>query len=41
VVHLVAVVFATAAVALLSAPVAWHRVLFRRHHGVHRDPVRD
>ncbi|OLF04692.1 hypothetical protein BLA60_39400 [Actinophytocola xinjiangensis] len=29
-VHLVAVVFATAAVALLSAPAAWHRVLFRR-----------
>lgn len=30
VVHLVAVGFATAAVALLSAPAAWHRVLFRR-----------
>ena len=30
VVHLVAVVFATAAVALLSAPAAWHRLLFRR-----------
>lgn len=30
VVHLIAVVFATAAVALLSAPAAWHRVLFRQ-----------
>jgi predicted membrane channel-forming protein YqfA (hemolysin III family) len=30
VVHLIAVIFATAAVALLSAPVAWHRLLFRR-----------
>jgi len=30
VIHLIAVVFATAAVALLSAPAAWHRVLFRR-----------
>ncbi|HEV7652408.1 MAG TPA: DUF6328 family protein [Actinophytocola sp.] len=30
VVHLIAVIFATAAVALLSAPAAWHRVLFRR-----------
>jgi hypothetical protein len=30
VVHLVAVVFAVASVALLSAPAAWHRVLFRR-----------
>jgi predicted membrane channel-forming protein YqfA (hemolysin III family) len=30
VIHLVAVIFATAAVALLSAPAAWHRVLFRR-----------
>ncbi|GAB3433499.1 DUF6328 family protein [Actinophytocola sediminis] len=30
VVHLVAVVFAITAVALLSAPVAWHRVLFRK-----------
>lgn len=30
VVHLIAVVFATAAVALLTAPAAWHRVLFRR-----------
>jgi O-antigen/teichoic acid export membrane protein len=30
VVHLVAVVFATAAVALLTAPAAWHRLLFRR-----------
>jgi predicted membrane channel-forming protein YqfA (hemolysin III family) len=30
VIHLVAVVFATASVALLSAPAAWHRVLFRR-----------
>lgn len=29
-IHLVAVIFATAAVALLSAPAAWHRVLFRR-----------
>jgi Family of unknown function (DUF6328) len=29
-VHLVAVVFATASVALLSAPAAWHRVLFRK-----------
>ncbi|MCT2585877.1 DUF6328 family protein [Actinophytocola gossypii] len=29
-VHLVAVVFATAAVALLSAPAAWHRMLFRQ-----------
>jgi Family of unknown function (DUF6328) len=31
VVHLIAVVFAIAAVALLSAPAAWHRLLFR--HG--------
>jgi predicted membrane channel-forming protein YqfA (hemolysin III family) len=31
VVHLVAVVFATAAVACLTAPAAWHRLLFR--HG--------
>jgi len=31
VVHVIAVVFATLAVALLSAPAAWHRVLFR--HG--------
>jgi hypothetical protein len=30
VIHLLAVVFATAAVALLSAPAAWHRLLFRR-----------
>jgi hypothetical protein len=30
VVHLIAVVFATSAVALLSAPAAWHRVLFRQ-----------
>jgi hypothetical protein len=30
VVHIIAVVFATAAVALLSAPAAWHRVLFRQ-----------
>jgi uncharacterized protein DUF6328 len=30
VIHLIAVVFATASVALLSAPAAWHRVLFRR-----------
>lgn len=30
VVHLVAVLFATTAVALLSAPAAWHRVLFRQ-----------
>jgi hypothetical protein len=30
VVHLIAVVFATTAVALLSAPAAWHRVLFRQ-----------
>jgi predicted membrane channel-forming protein YqfA (hemolysin III family) len=29
-IHLIAVIFATAAVALLSAPAAWHRVLFRR-----------
>ena len=28
--HLVAVVFATAAVACLTAPAAWHRVLFRQ-----------
>jgi hypothetical protein len=28
--HLVAVLFATAATALLSAPAAWHRVLFRQ-----------
>jgi MFS family permease len=31
VVHLVAVVFATASVACLTAPAAWHRLLFR--HG--------
>ncbi len=30
VVHLVAVTFATAAVALLTAPAAWHRLLFRQ-----------
>ena len=30
IVHLIAVVFATAAVALLSAPAAWHRLLFRQ-----------
>jgi hypothetical protein len=30
VIHLVAVAFATAAVALLTAPAAWHRVLFRQ-----------
>ncbi len=30
VVHLTAVIFATVAVALLSAPAAWHRVLFRQ-----------
>lgn len=30
VVHLVAVVFATASVALLTAPAAWHRLLFRQ-----------
>jgi magnesium-transporting ATPase (P-type) len=29
-IHLVAVVFATASVALLTAPAAWHRLLFRR-----------
>ncbi|MFI7676868.1 DUF6328 family protein [Actinophytocola sp. NPDC049390] len=29
-VHLTAVVFATAAVALLTAPAAWHRLLFRQ-----------
>ena len=29
-VHLIAIIFATAAVALLTAPAAWHRVLFRR-----------
>jgi predicted membrane channel-forming protein YqfA (hemolysin III family) len=29
-VHLVAVVFTTAAVALLTAPAAWHRLLFRQ-----------
>jgi hypothetical protein len=31
VIHLIAVVFATASVALLTAPAAWHRLLFR--HG--------
>jgi len=30
VIHLIAVVFATAAVALLTAPAAWHRLLFRQ-----------
>jgi O-antigen/teichoic acid export membrane protein len=30
IVHLIAVLFATAAVALLTAPAAWHRLLFRR-----------
>ncbi|MGH3761565.1 DUF6328 family protein [Actinophytocola sp.] len=30
VVHLIAVIFATTAVAMLSAPAAWHRMLFRR-----------
>lgn len=30
VVHLIAVAFATAAVALLTAPAAWHRLLFRQ-----------
>lgn len=30
VVHLVAVLFATVSVALLAAPAAWHRVLFRK-----------
>jgi len=30
VVHLIAVLFATTAVALLSAPAAWHRLLFRQ-----------
>jgi len=30
VVHLTAVVFATASVALLTAPAAWHRLLFRQ-----------
>ena len=30
VVHLIAVTFATAAVACLTAPAAWHRVLFRQ-----------
>jgi predicted membrane channel-forming protein YqfA (hemolysin III family) len=29
-VHLIAVLFATAATALLSAPAAWHRLLFRQ-----------
>jgi hypothetical protein len=29
-VHLIAVVFTTAAVALLTAPAAWHRLLFRQ-----------
>lgn len=30
VIHLVTVMFAAAAVALLTAPVAWHRLLFRQ-----------
>jgi energy-converting hydrogenase Eha subunit G len=30
VVHLIAVLFATGAVALLTAPAAWHRMLFRQ-----------
>ncbi|MFC4858781.1 DUF6328 family protein [Actinophytocola glycyrrhizae] len=30
IVHLVAVVFATASVAMLTAPAAWHRLLFRQ-----------
>ncbi|MPZ79322.1 MAG: hypothetical protein GEV28_02580 [Actinophytocola sp.] len=30
VVHLIAVLFATTAVALLTAPAAWHRMLFRQ-----------
>jgi hypothetical protein len=30
VIHLIAVVFATASVALLTAPAAWHRLLFRQ-----------
>lgn len=30
VVHLIAVLFATVSVALLTAPAAWHRVLFRQ-----------
>lgn len=30
VVHLIAVLFSTAAVALLTAPAAWHRMLFRQ-----------
>jgi predicted membrane channel-forming protein YqfA (hemolysin III family) len=38
VVHLIAVVFATAAVALLTAPAAWHRLLFRQ--GQRREIVR-
>src|SRR3954452_22913744 len=29
-VHLIAVVFATASVACLTAPAAWHRLLFRQ-----------
>jgi hypothetical protein len=35
VVHLVAVVFATASVALLTAPAAWHRLLFRQGQRPH------
>jgi high-affinity Fe2+/Pb2+ permease len=31
-IHLVTVLFAVASVALLSAPAAWHRLLFRRGH---------
>jgi hypothetical protein len=35
VVHLIAVVFATASVALLTAPAAWHRLLFRQGQRPH------
>jgi len=38
VVHLVAVLFATVAVALLTAPAAWHRLLFR--HGQRQEILR-
>lgn len=34
-VHLIAILFATAAVALLTAPAAWHRLLFRRGQRPH------
>jgi predicted membrane channel-forming protein YqfA (hemolysin III family) len=37
-VHLVAVLFATVAVACLTAPAAWHRLLFR--HGQRREIVK-